>query len=470
MFGDERDTLIEKLNKKLTTKANQKKLLSRESILKIPEAKQINDMDPDIFDQIYSHYENLYNTLEESIQENRPYKQRKIIETDDDDFAWKLDQFISKNHDELLSPEDFENITNDWQRGRKEHTMKQWYKLYKNKFYNQAGNSIQIDPSTLKYHAYKSKNKIDKLKKIGVDLEELQREDYETNTFPINDNKKFYLHSCKSPHTYFIDYMFEFDYCYLIAINANTRYLYVQPVNTIIQQDGRIHSAGTKNLKTSRFFQKALKKLITHAKWFDPKVLIGDEEPAFISSDTKQFLKSYGIKFIAVPRMRLNVSPDWKTKKQPTKTDPLHSSLGIVDRVIRTLRDMAYNAEIEKIDPVVMQDLVDMYNKAPHEGISRFAGNSISPEDAQSDPELEKFIIRRILQSNYNIQNQDGFDIGLDETVRVYNGKDPLTKRRSVIQPGEWVVQGFQDGTYIVVNPENQDTQYIPRYMLDPIE
>lgn len=46
------------------------------------------------------------------------------------------------------------------------------------------------------------------------------------------------------------------------------------------------------------------------------------------------------------------------------KTEPLHNSLGIIDRVIRTLRDMAYTAKIPKITPDVMDDLVYQYNNA----------------------------------------------------------------------------------------------------------
>ena len=50
--------------------------------------------------------------------------------------------------------------------------------------------------------------------------------------------------------------MFEFDYCYLICINANTRYLYVQVVKSLIERKGKKYVAGTKNLKTAKCYEK----------------------------------------------------------------------------------------------------------------------------------------------------------------------------------------------------------------------
>ena len=44
-----------------------------------------------------------------------------------------------------------------------------------------------------------------------------------------------------------------------------------------------------------------------------------------------------------------------------------HDKLGVIDRVTKTLRDMAYVAGVP--DPIpenVMEHLVNMYNQAPH--------------------------------------------------------------------------------------------------------
>jgi len=51
-----------------------------------------------------------------------------------------------------------------------------------------------------------------------------------TSKFPIKDNKRFYLHTIAPKGTFIIDLMFENrQFCYLIAINVNTRKLWVEP-------------------------------------------------------------------------------------------------------------------------------------------------------------------------------------------------------------------------------------------------
>ena len=51
-----------------------------------------------------------------------------------------------------------------------------------------------------------------------------------TSKFPFKDNKRFYLHTIAPKGTFIIDLMFENrQFCYLIAINVNTRKLWVEP-------------------------------------------------------------------------------------------------------------------------------------------------------------------------------------------------------------------------------------------------
>ena len=87
------------------------------------------------------------------------------------------------------------------------------------------------------------------------------------------------------------------------------------------------------------------------------------------------------------------------------------------------------------------------------------------------DPELENYIVRRILQANWEIKNNVEFNINEGVNVKVYNIVDNKLKRRSVIRPGEFKVIGKKNGLYEVegkLNGENK-TQLLPRYLLDPI-
>ena len=177
-----------------------------------------------------------------------------------------------------------------------------------------------------------------------------------------------------------------------------------------------------------------------------------------------------GIDFKTVPRLVMGVYPDFMIKVQKSvTTDPLHGSLGIVDRVIRTIRDIAYNMQIGIITPQIMDNIVKQYNNAPHKGLSKWAGFSVSPKMVNDDPDLETYIVRRICQENYNVMNRPGFKIKAGTNVKVYNEKDSMSKRRSIIQPGSFKVKGFKNGLYEVegnVNGKNK-IQRIPRYKLE---
>ena len=201
--------------------------------------------------------------------------------------------------------------------------------------------------------------------------------------------------------------------------------------------------------------------------------LIGDGEGAFKSDESKMFYNSHNISFSPVARQPKGAFPDFMKYEQnkAKKTEPLHSGLGIVDRVIRTIRDMAYNMNIGVITPEVMDEIVNQYNNAPHRGLSQWAGFSVTPKMVNDDPELEEYIVRKICQENYNIMNRAGFKLNAGTHVKVYNEKDSMNKRRSIIQPGDFVINGFRNGLYEVegkVNGKNT-IQMIPRYKLDPI-
>lgn len=172
------------------------------------------------------------------------------------------------------------------------------------------------------------------------------------------------------------------------------------------------------------------------------------------------------VDFTPVKRQVMGAYPDYmKDEQKQVKTDPLLGSLGIIDRVIRTIRDMAYNMYVGNITPGIMNEIVRQYNNAPHKTLSKYAGFSVSPKMAQEDPQLEEFIVRRICQENYNIMSSKGFSIQKGTKVKVYNETDKMLKRRSINQPGEFTVDGFNRGLYKVVS-KNNTVQWLPRYRI----
>ena len=140
--------------------------------------------------------------------------------------------------DDLLTFEDFKKNFHNWNRGRK--SLKEWYEKYKNLYWKQPGSTIQCPESkSTGLFGYKSPDKIKSLKRL------FPRRQVVDNTvkssFDLKSNIKHYqLHKCASRNTWIIDLMFceastkrgqNIKLCYLVAINVNTKYLYVELIN-----------------------------------------------------------------------------------------------------------------------------------------------------------------------------------------------------------------------------------------------
>ena len=87
----------------------------------------------------------------------------------------------------------------------------------------------------------------------------------------------------------------------------------------------------------------------------------------------------------------------------------------------------------------------------------------------QNDPKLEEYIVRKIVQANHNVMNKKGFQLKEGTEVKVYNEKDSLTKRRTVIQPGKFIIEGFNRGLFKVKNINDNSIQLVPRFKINPI-
>lgn len=436
---------------------------SFEQVRNLKDGRILSIENPEELKNIFHEYQKLY-------QDNYSYqepKKEKLIVDDSDSFERKLEDYVSfnGNYEGELSEKEFERLTKGWKKDRDKHSLDEWYQIYLKKLNSNPGNLIQYEPThhPVKFFAFRSKNKINSLKKLNLDLDEAVSSDTPTYTFPIKKNQKFMLHAAAPSNTYLIDLMFEYQLCYLIAINVNTRYVYCTMLNQNVADKGGVSS---KYLKTTNSIIRGLSKLLEQG--WKPKLLKGDAEPGFLSQETIDFMAKFGCTIETVERQKKMVYDDFMAQNKNNKTEPLHSSLGIIDRVIRTLRDMAYTAKIPKITPDVMDDLVYQYNNAPHETLSKMSGMECSPIMAQNDPDLEAHITRRILQKNYNIMNKPGFHIPDFEYVKIYNGKDPMKKRRSIIQPGLWFINGFEYGKYHVVNAEDGEDQFLPRFRIHP--
>lgn len=325
--------------------------------------------------------------------------------------------------------------------------MEKWYSEYEKRYARKYGEPL-VEPPINNIIGFKGKKKIERLQKLESRLRKNNNEVH-SNSFPLKENIKTYqLHTVTSRYTYLIDLMQSIDIVYLIAININTRYLFARPMNIM-------NTVITKETKTAQAFIRALSDMIDFDNLYAEK-LIGDAEKAFFSEEANIVYHDFPqpIKYQMVRRQTVG-----------KHTEPLHSSLGIIDRVIRTIRDMAYLMNVTKITPKVMEEIVWQYNNSPHKTLSKYAGFEVTPKMVHEDEDLEEFIVRRIIQENYEIMSRKDWSLVKGTNVKVYNPKDTMMKRRRVVQPGEHFVVGYENGLYRVRDSNNNE-QLVPRYRL----
>ena len=383
----------------------------------------------------------------------------------------RIEEYVTTHHDDLLSKDEFIKVIKHWP-----NTIgfDKAYDYYKQSFFKVPTNNISFPETPFNnLIGYKSKNKIDALQtKYNLTA----NTNASTNYFPLKRNIKHYsLHKVSLPHTYIIDLMFDHGLIYIIAINVNTKYLYTQLVNrelkaNIDEQGNEINVEKITGTIDTRIYLEKLREMFTNG--FHPKHLISDGENAFGSKIATTFYKQHNITYQTVPRQAVTQQPSFmitneRDKRMQRKTNPLHSSLGILDRVIRTIRDMAYNMNVVRITPKIMNNIVLQYNNAPHKALSKWLGFQASPQMVHDDYMLEEYIIRQITKANNAITNSYGYNIPPNTHVNVYNEKDSMIKRRTVIQPNDHKVIGKRGALFIVADNKNK-VQYVPRYKLDP--
>ena len=368
-------------------------------------------------------------------------------------FSDKLKRFVREHvGDKMMTIDEFERVTMGWPKTRR--TMSEWYDAYVDLYSKQPGHTIKIDDVEIRGSGFKTK---------GKNHPKVHNQQ-PTNYFPIKHNRKYMLHTVTRPGTYFIDLMYCGKYTYLVAIEANTRYIYSALCNIT---RGDVVLVG--NEKSAKSYIRALESLMDDG--MKPSYIIGDGEMAFASNVAKVYYREHNIQFIPVSRMRVNYSAKHETDPDITpETVPYHTSLALVDRAIRTIRDMAYNMEVpqRKISPSVMEWILHEYNNSYHKTLSKYAGFKVTPDMVHNDSNLEQRICNTIHAANWNVMHEPGFRLASGLHVKVYNDRDTMGKRRRVIRPGEWVIEEWENGKYKVKNNTDGYTCVMPRYKLAP--
>ena len=138
---------------------------------------------------------------------------------------------------------------------------------------------------------------------------------------------------------------------YLLAININTKYGYI-----------------SKSIK-NKSVHAVLPEIKIFVDKFKPDSISCDNEPAFVSKDTVEYLISKDIELRVI-------------------TEQVHSALGIINRFCRTIRDMLFNSKNLTLEPsAALAEAIKIYNNSYHKTIG------MKPIDMQKDSELEEMYI-----------------------------------------------------------------------------
>ena len=303
----------------------------------------------------------------------------------------------------------------------------------------------------------------DYMKKLGWNEQqkELARNYLKNDYFNIKKNKKNYqLHLIAPRHTFIIDLFFPGKFVYLLAVNVNTRKAFAIPSPLITKQTNFRFNVPNEGHKTVPNVLRMFDKLLRETPI---KMIIHDKEPAFLSNEFKTYCRNHNITI--KPYNQYNVSGLTETN-ETTRT--LHGRLSILDRLCRTIRNVAYNMGVinQEIDPNVMRTILQIYNSSPHTAFYKALHLNISPDEMDSDKKLEDAFCYQLSKQNFVIMNNENFEINCP--VRVFNEASLFDKLKHKLLPGIFQIVG-KEGNLFVCKQGNTIIK-VPRWMIREAE
>ena len=204
---------------------------------------------------------------------------------------------------------------------------------------------------------------------------------------------------------------------YLMFINVNTRKVYAYAMNN----------------KNSKSVIEALNKFFDDVKSI--KTLVSDQDPAYLNTEVLSLLKSKNINY-------------------RTTEDNNHNVLGIINRFVRTIRDLSFKDKNISNEKVLK--LIRIYNNTPHKSLNNKAPNEITEND-------ENEYIQRKISETDEIKNEYNFEIG--DRVRIVLDKNKLTKNRTNLSTEAFLIDDISGNQYVIKAADGSVDSY-PRYRL----
>lgn len=216
-----------------------------------------------------------------------------------------------------------------------------------------------------------------------------------------------------------------------IFININTRYAYAYPIER----------------KTEKEILDVLKSFVENN---NVNSLTGDDESAFSSKNTVEYLTNKKISLRIIQEQQ-------------------HGALSIIDRFIRTLRDMNIPTEKTKkqsgdekytnFTEKRMRKLMNIYNNTYHNIIQ------MKPSQMKDDIDLETKYIRHCLTRRYKAITQPGYQLAENEYVRYVLEHKKTDKKRYKVSRECYIISG-KEGNLYILSAKDGTTRLFPRWRL----
>ena len=201
-----------------------------------------------------------------------------------------------------------------------------------------------------------------------------------------------------------------------VFVGVNTRYLDAFPLNG----------------KSNNDVKQSLTQFINK---YHPEKLTSDDESAFTSRATCKLCDDNHVKLYIIQ-------------------DKNHSSLGVIDRVIRTLRDMNIPKQYreQSADPQFQTFSIAKMNRLKTEYNDKYNSSiKCTPSEMMSDVNKEIAFITRIQDLKDAQHHIKDFNLPVDSYVRFRLDKQPLTKHRYNYTFESYKIAGREGSNYILL-------------------
>ena len=301
---------------------------------------------------------------------------------------------------------------------------------------------VAIDKTHLKTPRKMIKHIAKKHPDVSLERVEKVNKTRPKDEYPHNKKNYYYPIFSNHPYSFQIDLLEQskdrdkdkYPAYFVIIINVNTKYGYAIPIEN----------------KDQNTIFNVIKDFCTENRVL---TFISDEEGSFQSNKVLDWLTEHSIALKLI-------------------NDKRHSALSVIDKFIRTLRDMntpGVHSKRQSNDPKYrdftngrMQKLLKIYNKTIHDS------HGHTPKEMKNDINLEKkFIIQKLYQLNRRRKITD-FDLTPDTFVRYILPKDPLKKHRYKVSPEAYKISHKEGNAYVIMAADGT-TKTVSRWRLFPL-